>query len=279
VQNVAPTIARLVCPAVGPAGRPVELSAVAADPGQDALTYSWDFGDGAPVLEGIGLSQLSHSYAAAGTYTVTLTVADGDGGQAVAAADIRVVAGQPLAVEQVVVNAGAAQRSNLERLTVHFNQAARLQELIDSGEIVHAVALAGPLPVRLTADRFRYSHADRTLEIDLTVDGFGGSSRSMLADGHYELLLDAADVLCPLSAPLLDADGEPDGVHRFGFYQMACDFDGDAAVGMPDRDLFLPFYRSAAGDGRYQAAFDLNGDGRIDGVDYYELRRRIIASP
>jgi len=43
-----------------------------ADPNSDALTYSWDFGDGAT---GTGVAP-THSYAADGTYTVSLVVND-----------------------------------------------------------------------------------------------------------------------------------------------------------------------------------------------------------
>ena len=44
-----------------------------ADPNEDVLTYSWDFGDGS---RGSGVTA-THIYAAAGTYEVTLTVNDG----------------------------------------------------------------------------------------------------------------------------------------------------------------------------------------------------------
>ena len=44
-----------------------------ADPNGDGLTYSWTFGDGA---SGNGVNP-THTYTAAGTYTVTLTVSDG----------------------------------------------------------------------------------------------------------------------------------------------------------------------------------------------------------
>ena len=49
-----------------------------SDPDGDALTYAWDFGDGA-VANGV---TTSHTYSAAGTYDIKLTVGDGHGGTA-----------------------------------------------------------------------------------------------------------------------------------------------------------------------------------------------------
>jgi len=44
------------------------------DPDGDPLTYSWDFGDGSPLQQGI---TVSHNYSEGGTYPVILTVDDG----------------------------------------------------------------------------------------------------------------------------------------------------------------------------------------------------------
>ena len=64
-----------------------------ADPNGDALSYSWDFGDGST---GSGVSP-THTYAAAGIYTVTLTVSDGqlDSNPAATSAEIAVPPATP----------------------------------------------------------------------------------------------------------------------------------------------------------------------------------------
>src|SRR3989441_531387 len=57
-----------------------------SDPDGDALTFTWDFGDGTSSsglvseVDGSGSVDGTHSYLVAGVYKVTLTVADKDGG-------------------------------------------------------------------------------------------------------------------------------------------------------------------------------------------------------
>ncbi len=77
VANVAPSIAPL-SPAPGAAeGASISLSATVSDPGADTLSYLWEFGDGTAPVEGVDLTEVNHTYADNGTYTVRLTVNDG----------------------------------------------------------------------------------------------------------------------------------------------------------------------------------------------------------
>jgi PKD repeat protein len=76
ITNVDPTIDSMVVPD-GDEGEDLVFSATASDVGADTLTFSWDFGDGAPVAIG---ETVNHTYADDGVYTVTLTVTDDDGG-------------------------------------------------------------------------------------------------------------------------------------------------------------------------------------------------------
>ncbi|MCL3861290.1 PKD domain-containing protein [Actinotalea sp. K2] len=63
-----------------------------SDPDGTVAGYAWDFGDGAT---GAGVTA-SHTYAAAGTYTVTLTVTDNQGATGTVAAEVTVVEPGPV---------------------------------------------------------------------------------------------------------------------------------------------------------------------------------------
>lgn len=75
VLNAAPVIANITGDFTGQSGKELSYTAVATDPGNDAVTYAWNFGDGTPTGQG---SSVKHTYSAPGTYTLVLTVTDID---------------------------------------------------------------------------------------------------------------------------------------------------------------------------------------------------------
>jgi PKD repeat protein len=86
--NVAPTASFSVTPQSGAAPLTVDLDASASSDSDGALIdYAWDFGDGA-LVSGV---TASHTYAAAGSYTVQLTVTDDAGGVGTATATVTVL--------------------------------------------------------------------------------------------------------------------------------------------------------------------------------------------
>jgi len=73
-------------------GLTVTPTNTSSDPDGDALTYAWDWGDSSAASSG---TTPSHTYAAAGTYSVKLSASDGRGGSNVKTLSVTVVASTP----------------------------------------------------------------------------------------------------------------------------------------------------------------------------------------
>ncbi len=86
ILNVDPTITEMNAED-GDEGQLLAFSATATDPGDDTLTYTWDFGDESETQSG---TDVSHTYDDDGLYTVTLTVTDEDGGETIQTAPVTV---------------------------------------------------------------------------------------------------------------------------------------------------------------------------------------------
>ncbi|MEM6399177.1 MAG: PKD domain-containing protein [Cyanobacteria bacterium P01_D01_bin.116] len=76
VNNAAPVITEITGDTNISEGDIATFSATATDPGNDNLTYTWDFGDG--TVESGNLNP-THTYKKNGSYTVMLTVTDNYG--------------------------------------------------------------------------------------------------------------------------------------------------------------------------------------------------------
>ena len=75
--NGPPTIDNIsATPSIGPAPLDVSFTSSATEPDGEAITYSWDFGDGSPTSNE---QNPSHTYEESGFYTATLTVSDPGG--------------------------------------------------------------------------------------------------------------------------------------------------------------------------------------------------------
>jgi len=76
-QNSDPTVTASRTPTGNVrVGVPIQFNAVGTDADNDALTYSWNFGDNTTSTE----QNPSKTYLAAGSFTATVTVSDGKGG-------------------------------------------------------------------------------------------------------------------------------------------------------------------------------------------------------
>ena len=184
-------------------------------------------------------------------------------------------AGVPLQIVEIVVNNGDAQRSNIEYLSIRFNQQTNAAALIANGEIVNAVELfRGTNLISLTGFRFQYDTVTWTLTIDLTTDGFGGSRGTLLADGRYQLRFNTALIWAAddVDNILADDDFAPDSVRRYDFHKLLADFNGNAEVDLADRNLFYAHYGTVSGDDGYDFAYDLDRDGDVDYSDYLVWR-------
>ncbi len=84
VSNIDPQIANVVVPSTGGEGQIVTMSADAVDAAGDAMTFTWDYGDGSSDTYSLPLgnnsSATTHAYDDEGTYQITITVTDGDNG-------------------------------------------------------------------------------------------------------------------------------------------------------------------------------------------------------
>ena len=80
VQNVAPVFTEFALPSQGEQGVALEFTVAATDPGDDTITYTFDFGDGTAML----ITQngnATHKFASGDTFEIVICAKDEDGGE------------------------------------------------------------------------------------------------------------------------------------------------------------------------------------------------------
>ncbi|QDV14718.1 FG-GAP repeat protein [Rosistilla oblonga] len=278
VTNLPPVVAVELAELTVDAGDVATNSGTIADSEGDTITLSASIGTIITSNDGSGTWtwSLDTNDVPDGSHTVTITATDSVGITSRTTFSLTVnPAAKPLAVTGVTVNDGAVQRSNTTELAIQFDRDFDAQALINTGQIMNSVSLhtgAGySTDVALTADQFRWDAATSRLLIDLAAAG----TQTRLADGRYELRIHST-----IDSSFVDSDGTDDEIHRYQFHQLQGDFDGDAIVGISDRDTWFDSskvrFGARLGMSSYDSTFDFDGDGILSTRDYYMWLRSCV---
>lgn len=178
----------------------------------------------------------------------------------------------------ISVNAGANQRSSLDRVTIEFGSEVEIDFATSEP---FRVTRRGDPTVSIPYIAEVGSIGDRTV-VSLTFDPSSSWTNlaGSLVDGAYELRIDGAGVSA--TGVFLDADGDgvPGGIFRFGatdadkFYRKFGDSDGNGLVNLADFAALRSAFASSIGDLAYRPELDADGNGFINLFDFAEFRSR-----
>ena len=172
----------------------------------------------------------------------------------------------PLAVTSVVVNAGAAQRSMVNQLTVSFAGLVTFR-----GDPAAAFQLArtgpgGPTGTVAVSVDLSPSTAAQTIA-KLTFSGAlteGPTAAPSLVDGNYTLTVLSGQVVGGLTS----------GDNVSSLFRLFGDLNGDRTVNVTDLTAFRNAFGATTSDPNYVPFLDLNGDGVINLTDLTQFRNR-----
>lgn len=179
--NRAPSVKVGAAPKSGNAPLSVLFTASGTDPDGDALTYSWDFGDGGTATG----KKVTHTYAGTGTYTAKVTARD-PGGLA-ATATVSIVVGNPAGNQAPTVQAAADPAGGTAPLAVRFSASGRdpdgdpLMYVWDFGDgghaggkaATHTYAQAGTYTATITVTDSHGASGSATVQVVVTGSGQG----------------------------------------------------------------------------------------------------------
>ena len=172
--NRAPTVKAGAAPKSGTAPLSVLFSAAGTDPDGDALTYSWDYGDGSAAGSG---AKVTHVYASGGTYTATVTARDPDG--LTGTATVSIVVGNPPGNQAPTVQIAADPAGGAAPLAVRFSASGRdpdgdpimyVWDFGDGGKAggksaTHTYAQAGTYTAKVTVTDSKGASGSATVQV------------------------------------------------------------------------------------------------------------------
>lgn len=191
----------------------------------------------------------------------------------------------PPVVESVVVNDGAASRSQITSVTVTFDS------VVDHGPLAGAFSITNVTSAEVLStlqvspsDVGGKTVVELTFNSGLSVDDRAGvdALANSLSDGNYRLDILASAVQTSGVAMASDYEFGGDASDPIAaadsFFRLFGDTDGDRDVDAPDLSQFSLTFLKAVGDAGFDPDYDFDGDGDVDSRDYAELGKRFSKS-
>jgi len=204
----------------GEAGDMFVFDGWADDPGDDTLTYIWDFGDGNGD-EGVDLTSPTHVYFEADEYLVTLTVRDEDGGTMQDTLTVSVDEGEVIYPDPptglVLSSSSDTGESNSDGITSENETLELTITGVTNGAIVRLFA-DGELVAEVTAGSTTVKLNHAAGEGEILVDGWIVYTATQTVNGVESDPSDLTMVLVVATAPVqpgaLTLEDDPDGNGR-----------------------------------------------------------------
>jgi parallel beta-helix repeat protein len=225
-QDAAPTAALALTPTAGTVNLTVTADASASSD-TDATPiagYSFDFGDGTPVVGPQSAATSAHTYTAPGTYTVTMTVQDTAGLSSAATAQVTVTDNPPAArlsaqVSGLAVTADASASTDgdatgIASYTFDFGDGSAPVGPQGSPTATHTYASAGSYVVKVTVTDMggRSSTATSAVVAAIVQDAAPAAALTVTpTSGVINLLVNAN------ASASTDADSTPISTYSFDF--------------------------------------------------------------
>lgn len=183
----------------------------------------------------------------------------------------------PPAIEEIQINDGGNARSQVTSLTVSFDTLIDHQGLAGAFHVTNSSTNINVDQLIVTADD---SSGKTVVQIGFTgastVSRAGtGLSANSLADGNYQLMVDASKTRSIDGTPMT-SDHVWGQQNADAFFRLFGDSDGDRDVDGQDYGRFGESFLRPENDPEFNPLFDNDGDGDIDGLDLGRLEMNFL---